>query len=173
MPKSKRNKIVHLTKVKKKGKDHVEELKKQIEEYVTKFRLVYLFDFDQTKSDLIMKMRLRFKGIGRVFAGRNSAVVQTLQTIGKRTNTNFDDLIEQVNGHRGLLFTDMENEAMVQLLDEEQPEFLKKLQGYAHIAPETEPMEVDSDKKSPSKKTVLKKAKKRSGEKRQVKFVKI
>lgn len=146
MPKSKRNKIVHLTQVKKKGKDHKEDLIKQLEENVAKFARVFIFDFDSVKSDRIMALRLKLKEYGRIFAGRNSLATVTLKTIGSRTGTDFSDLADQIVGHRGLLFTDLEQEKLVDLLDKEnQTEFLKRLVGYAKIAPDTITMDVDGD----------------------------
>lgn len=138
MPKSKRNKIVHLTQVKKKGKDHKEDLIKQLEQYIAKFKMVYIFDFDGAKSDRIMNLRLKLKDLGKIFAGRNSLVSVTLRTIGAKTNTDFEELASQIVGHRGLLFADIECDKLVDLLDKETPEFCKKLLGYSQIAPHTE-----------------------------------
>lgn len=174
MPKSKRNKIVHLTQVKKKGKDHKEDLMKQLEEYVAKFKRVYIFDFEQAKSDRIMNLRLKLKDIGRIFSGKNSLVSLTLKTIGTRTNTDFDELSKQVAGHRGLLFTDVECSKLLSILDGEMPEFCKKLLGYAQIAPDTIEMDLDADDDANKKKRKKKRTSKSKGDgKREVKFVKI
>lgn len=143
MPKSKKNKIVHLTQVKKKGKDHKEDLMKQIEQYVAQFSKVYLFNFDSTKSDRIMLLRLRLKEFGRIFAGRNAVVTAGLKAISSRTGTNFDDLIHQITGHRGLLFTDASVDKIVDIIEKVVPEFKEKLLGYARIAPDTKIMDVD------------------------------
>lgn len=145
MAKSKRNKIVHLTQVKKKGKDHKEDLMKQIEQYVTQFSKVYIFNFDSTKSDRIMLLRLRLKEFGRIFAGRNAVVTAGLKAISSRTGTNFDDLINQITGHRGLLFTDASVDKIVDIIDKTVPEFREKLLGYVHIAPDTKVMDVDEE----------------------------
>lgn len=177
MPKSKRNKIVHLTQVKKKGKDHKEDLMKQVEQYIAQFKRVFIFDFDQTKSDRIMNLRLKLKDIGRIFAGRNSLVSLTLKQVGTKTNTDFDELIQQVAGHRGLLFTDISSEKLMDLLDKEVPEFCEKLLGYSQIAPETVVMDVvegDTNEGATGKKKKKAKAKKMTSDgKRAVKFVKV
>lgn len=133
MPKSKSNKIVHLTQVKKKGKDHKEDLLKQLEQYGEKFARVYLFDFEQTKSDRIMLLRTRLKEHGRIFSGKNSLVSLALRNLGSRSNTNYDKLIKQVSGHRGLLFTDLPVDKLTDLLSDELPEFRQKLVGCAEI----------------------------------------
>lgn len=160
MPKSKRNKIVHLTQVRKKGKDHKEDLIKQLEENVAKFERVFVFNFDSVKSDRIMALRVKLKEHGRIFAGRNSLATLTLKTIGSRTSTDFSELDEQIVGHRGLLFTDLERDKLVELLDREnQSEFLKRLIGFAKIAPETTTMDVDGDTKGSATKTKKRKQK--------------
>lgn len=133
MPKSKRNKIVHLTQVKKKGKDHKEDLMKQVEQYVKQFGRVYLFDFEQTKSDRIMNLRLKIKDHGRIFAGRNSIVAATLKSVGTKTKTDYEHLVRHIKGHKGLLFSDIEQSELIQFLDKETPEFREKLQGYASL----------------------------------------
>lgn len=138
MPKSKRNKIVHLTQVRKKGKDHKEDLIKQLEQHISQFKRVFLFDFDQTKSDRIMALRIKLKAIGKIFSGKNSLVTLSLRTIGSRTSRKFDDLIEQISGHKGLLFTDIDEVQLMEMLDKEQPEFCKKLLGYAQLTPDVE-----------------------------------
>lgn len=145
MPKSKRNQIVHLTQVKKKGKDHKEDLMKQVETFVAQFRSVFIFDFDSTKSDRIMLLRVRLKDHGRIFAGRNSLVTATLKNISKKNGIEYDDLAKQITGHRGLFFTDLSLEKLLSILDEKVPEFTKKLLGYAKIAPEISTMDVDED----------------------------
>lgn len=134
MAKSKRNKIVHLTQVKKKGKDHKEDLMKTVEQHVTSYKRVFIFDFEQTSSDKILQLRIRVKDIGRVFVGRNSLISVTLKAIGSRTNRDYEDLLSQISGHKGLLFTNMKPNKLVELLDKEQPEFLKKLLGHAQLS---------------------------------------
>lgn len=167
MPKSKRNKIVHLTQVKKKGKDHKEELMKQLEQHVAKFKRVFLFDFEETKSDRIMNLRLKLKDTGRIFSGKNSLVSLTLRNIGDRTRTDYSDLINHVTGHRGLLFSDIESGKLIEFLSDELPEFSEKLLGYAQIAPEAVVMDklgTNVKKGGPKRKT---------SKRREVVFVKI
>lgn len=133
MPKSKRNKVVHLTQVKKKGKDHKEDLLKQLEENVTKYEFVYVFDFDSTKSDRIMELRLKTKPHGRIFAGRNSLVSQALRTLGAKSETSYDSFLKHIKGHRGLLFTDVARDELISMLENGHEEFLDKLLGYAQL----------------------------------------
>lgn len=126
---------MHLTQVRKKGKDHKEDLIKQLEENVAKFKQVFVFDFDAVKADRIMALRLKLKEYGRIFAGRNSLATLTLKSIGARKSTDFSELGKQIVGHRGLLFTDLDKDKLVELLDKEnQKEFLKKLVGFAEIS---------------------------------------
>lgn len=135
MPKSKRNKIVHLTQVKKKGKDHKEDLMKQIQQHVAQYTKIYLFDFDSTKSDRIMLLRVRLKEHGRIFAGRNAVVSASFKDIATRSGTNYDKLIKQITGHRGLLFSDISVDKLISIIEKEVPEFRTKLLGYAKIGP--------------------------------------
>lgn len=198
MAKSKRNKIVHLTQVKKKGKDHKEDLLKTVENYASSYRRVFLFDFEQTSSDKILQLRMKVKDIGRVFVGRNSIISVALKAIGSRTNRDYEDLLSQIAGHRGLLFSNISSKKLVEILDNGQPEFLKKLLGHAQLSPGDDLPEnkgdLDSEMKSDDgdddecseekskkekrskeikKRKKSKGKKKRTGEKFKVKFVKI
>lgn len=137
MAKSKKNKVVHLTQVRKKGKDHKEDLMKQLHQYVAKFKNVYIFDFNQTESSRIMNLRIKLKDVGSIFSGKISLLSAALKKIGTKTNTNFDELLEQVAGRKGFLFTDMKCNKLVELVKKEAPEFCEKLIGYAQIAPKT------------------------------------
>lgn len=151
MPKSKRNKIVHLTQVKKKGKDHKEDLMKAVEQYASSYKMVFIFDFEQTSSDKILQLRMKVKDIGRVFVGRNSIISVALKGIGSRTNRDYEDLLSQISGHRGLLFTNISSKKLVQMLDKEQPEFLKKLLGHAQLSPGNDLSESKGDSDSEMK----------------------
>lgn len=133
MPKSKPNKVVHLTQVKKKGKDHKQDLLKQLEQYGDQFERVFLFDFEHTKSDRIMLLRTRLKEHGRIFSGKNSLVSLALRNLGSRSRTDYEDLIKQVSGHRGLLFTNLAPDKLIELLEDELPEFRAKLLGCADL----------------------------------------
>lgn len=150
MPKSKRNKIVHLTQVRKKGKDHKDDLAKQLETYCAQFTKVYIFDIDQTKSDRLTLLRVRLKQHGRIFAGRNSIVTSTLKSYGDKCHLNYGDLIDQVAGKRGLFFSNIEKDDLVKLLSDELPEFCPKLLGHANIAPKTG---IQQNKKASAKKS--------------------
>lgn len=134
MPKSKKNKIVHLTQVKKKGKDHKEDLMKQVEQYVAQYKRVFVFNFDKTGSDRILHLRLRLKDHGRIFAGRNTIVTTALKSVSSKTKKNFDQLVKQIVGHRGLLFSNITCDKLIQILDDELPEFRDKLAGHAQIS---------------------------------------
>ena len=130
MPKSKRNKKVHLTQDKKKGKDHKEDLLRQLEQYVEKYQRMYLFDFERAKSARIMNLRLRLKDVGRIFSGKNSLISVTLKKVGHEKSVNFEDLLTHVNGSKGLLFSDILPDKLMEMLDKE---FRTKLLGYAEL----------------------------------------
>lgn len=182
MPKSKRNQIVHLTQVKKKGKDHKGDLLKQLEEYVDKFKTVYLFDFDSVKSDRIMNLRMKLKDVGRIFSGKNSLVQVTIKSVAKKTGANYEQLLEQINGHKGLLFTDLELDQLMSRLDKEVPEFCKKLVGYSKLdsarqarkvaKPTGDETTTTTTSKSQAKK-IAKKQSKEMSKSCEIKFVKV
>lgn len=110
---------------------------KQVEQYVDQFSRVYLFDFEQTKSDRIMLLRLRLKEHGRIFAGRNSIVSLTLKSIGTKSNKDYEHLLKHIKGHKGLLFSNIKETELIDVLDKELPEFREKLEGYALLSPKT------------------------------------
>lgn len=173
MPKSKRNKIVHLTQVKKKGKDHKEDLAKQLETYCAQFKSVYLFDIDQTKSDRLLQLRVRLKEYGRIFAGRNTIVTLTLKSYGDKCGLDFANLIEQISGHRALFFADIKKDDLVNLLSNELPEFCPKLLGHASIDPKTGAKKSKTKANNKAGDSDIKKDSAQKDKKIKVQFVKI
>lgn len=150
---------------------------KQVEQYVAQYKRVFIFDFDNTKSDRIMLLRVRLKEFGRIFAGRNAIVTASLKTISAKNGIEYDKLAQQVTGRRGLLFSDIALDKLIGVLDEMLPEFREKLLGYAQIAPDICVMDVDGPgddselKKKKKAKTTTKQPQKL--EKHEVKFIKV
>ena len=61
MPKSKRNKIVSLSKIKKKGKEHKESVVNVITEPTENYNSVYVFSFENRRSPKFKEFREQLK----------------------------------------------------------------------------------------------------------------
>lgn len=56
MPKSKRNKVVSLTKVKRKGREAKEELVENIEKCLKKYKFCYVLSYENMRSNQFKKL---------------------------------------------------------------------------------------------------------------------
>lgn len=57
MPKSKRAKVVHLTKVDKKGKEHTIKLYSNIQECLDKYTYCFVFSVDNMRNTFLKQVR--------------------------------------------------------------------------------------------------------------------
>lgn len=60
MPKSKRAKVVHLTKVQKKGKELRERLFAAVQEAAEKYQYCYVFSVDNMRNNYLKEIRTEF-----------------------------------------------------------------------------------------------------------------
>jgi len=57
MPKSKRNKLVSLTNVKKKGKEAKEDLVEKVQEALTKYKHCFSLEFENMRTNSFRKLQ--------------------------------------------------------------------------------------------------------------------
>jgi len=74
MPKSRRNKVVSLTKTKKKGRDAKENMVKQVQDALKKFAHCYVLSFENLRTGPFKKMQHQLKDTSRFFFGKNKVM---------------------------------------------------------------------------------------------------
>ena len=82
MPKSKRNKVVNLTKVDKKGKEHNQKVYAQVRECLDEYTYCWVFSVDNMRNTHLKQVRAEFSD-SRMFFGKTKVMAKAL---GKDTN---------------------------------------------------------------------------------------
>ncbi|CAD7944279.1 unnamed protein product [Amoebophrya sp. A25] len=108
MPRSKRNKVIALTKVKKgDNKERKDGLIERIQDAVEKYQHVMLLRVENQKNELVKQVRQKFKSNGLVFMGNNNVMRLAL---GTDSDSEIADKIahlgEKIGGECALLCTD-------------------------------------------------------------------
>ncbi|CAJ0587204.1 unnamed protein product, partial [Mesorhabditis spiculigera] len=119
MPRSKREKEVSFTKVKKKTRvtktGLVDELRKCVESYAT----LYLFSVENMRSDLFIEARQHFKANSRFFFGKNNVMAVALgKTRENECQKNLHKIANALKGQCGLMFTNVPHEEVVKYFEE-------------------------------------------------------
>ncbi|VDL72092.1 unnamed protein product [Nippostrongylus brasiliensis] len=135
MPRSKRDKEVSLTKVKKKTREVKEALVKEIRASVDKYKHLFVFNIEDMRSTHFIQVRQKFKANSRFFFGKNNVMAIAL---GKDTNSEYAPDLHKVSqrlgGQCGLMFTLLSKAKVMSTLKE------LSMSDYAragHIARET------------------------------------
>ena len=96
MPKSRRDKVVALTKTKKKGRVLKENRIEQIHEACDKYPYVYVFDYSNMRNTTLQAVRQEWKG-SKFFFGKNKL---TIHAMGRNPESEYKDnlyLLGKVN----------------------------------------------------------------------------
>eukprot|EP00355_Strombidium_rassoulzadegani_P008209 CAMPEP_0168615904 /NCGR_PEP_ID=MMETSP0449_2-20121227/4745_1 /TAXON_ID=1082188 /ORGANISM="Strombidium rassoulzadegani, Strain ras09" /LENGTH=249 /DNA_ID=CAMNT_0008656659 /DNA_START=15 /DNA_END=761 /DNA_ORIENTATION=- len=150
MPKSKRNKMVSLTKVKSKGRQGKEELVEKVQGSFEEFAHQYVLSFENMRSGPFKQLQGEMKTSSRFFLGKNKVMMRAL---GKSSEDEFQDnsaqLSKYLHGQVCLAFSNLDQKEFEAKLKEFEVEdfaqqgqtatytvFLQKgteaLEGYAH-----------------------------------------
>ena len=78
MPKSKRNKMVSLTNVKKKGRVGKEALVEKVQDCVGEHKFSYVLNFENMRSGPFKTMQHEMRENSKFFLGKNKVVVRAL-----------------------------------------------------------------------------------------------
>jgi len=106
MPKSKRAKVVALTKVKKRSKDKKEVLIDEIRGSCDKFSRIYLVSIENERNNFTQEIRKRLRP-GKLVCAKNKVMQVALGTTPEsECADNLHQLAEMVVDKCGLLFTD-------------------------------------------------------------------
>ena len=117
MPRTKRDRVVNLTKVKPKHKDAKGEMITTIREAVSSMRYVYVIDVENERNNILKMIRDNIKP-ARLFMGKNKVMQLAL---GVDAASEIADGIHKiaplVSGHRGLVCSDMEPSQLAEILE--------------------------------------------------------
>ncbi|CAM9856319.1 unnamed protein product, partial [Phaeothamnion confervicola] len=106
MPKSKRNKEVHMTKAKAKGRTRKQGLIQEIREGVDKHECLYVFSFHNLRTSHMKDVRAEFRD-SRFFLGKNKVMQLALgRSHADEHAENLSRASRHLRGHVGLLLTD-------------------------------------------------------------------
>ncbi|PSK44254.1 hypothetical protein B9Z65_234 [Elsinoe australis] len=117
MPKSKRSKVVHMTKVQKKDKDQKALLFTSIREAVETYSRIFVFSVAHMRNTFLKDVRSQFSD-SRIFFGKTKVMAKALgQTESEESASGLAKLAEHVDGSVGLLFTDRTKEEVLEFFE--------------------------------------------------------
>ncbi|VDK42767.1 unnamed protein product [Anisakis simplex] len=119
MPRSKREREVSLTKVKKKTRESKKLLVDEIQKSVDTYSNLFVFDVENMRSTKFIEVRQKFKNNSRFFFGKNNVMALAL---GKDTSTEYAKQLHKVSnvlkGQCGLMFTNVDREEVIRYFEE-------------------------------------------------------
>jgi len=121
MPKSKRNKVISLTKVKKKDRDakdgHIDKVRTCCE----KFPRVYLIGIENERNHFMQEVRKRLRP-GEIICAKNKVMQLALgMTAAQECQDNIHKIANRISGPCALLFTEKPPAEIQQLFTEYRP----------------------------------------------------
>ena len=123
MPKSKRNKIVNLTKVKKKGRDAKEELVTKVQEALEEYKMAYVVSFENMRAGPFKNLAHEMKGESKFFLGKNKVMGVALGRTPEDEHADNSHLLTRyLLGSVCLLFSNMTLEQIQKSFEEFQTE---------------------------------------------------
>ena len=120
MPRSKRAKVVHLSKVAKKDKSAKNELFAKLRAAVSSSSHVFVFAVDNMRNSYLKDVRSYFSSKGdRLFLGKTKVMAKALGSSPEdETATGIHTLTEHISGEVGLLCSNQEPEEVIRYLEE-------------------------------------------------------
>mmetsp|Transcript_31981 Transcript_31981/g.56152 ORF Transcript_31981/g.56152 Transcript_31981/m.56152 type:complete len:217 (-) Transcript_31981:84-734(-) len=118
MPKSKRAKLVHLTKTKKKGKAKGDAFIDEVRDLVDEFSNIFLFKTENMRNSALKELRSTFAS-SRFLIGRNKLMMVALGVDEESEyRSGVSGLAQKISGECGLLFTNMETKEVKKYFDD-------------------------------------------------------
>jgi len=127
MPKSKRAKIVSLTKVSKKPKEQKTALMHELQQNTEKWKYCWLFEIGAMRNTHLKTVRNLWKDSARIFLGRSAVMAKALgSTVEEEHREGLHKLAKHIKGQVGLFFTDTEPQEVIEWFDDfRQPDFAR------------------------------------------------
>lgn len=108
MPRSKRQRLVTLSKVSKKGREWKEGVIESVRDAVDKYPSIYVFKYKDMKNKAFKGLREKLRDSSRFFLGSNKVLQVALgREASDEVRENASKLSEHIKGHVGLLFTEL------------------------------------------------------------------
>ena len=126
MPRSKRNKVVSLTKVKKKGRQAKEEMVEHIHDALTKYKRCFVLSFENMRTGPFKKIQGAMRD-SKFFIGKNKVIQVALgRSPEEEPSDNTHTLSKYLRGQVCLLFTNKTEKDVQTFIDEHhEPDFAK------------------------------------------------
>ncbi|CAA2933976.1 mRNA turnover 4 homolog [Olea europaea subsp. europaea] len=119
MPKSKRNRAVTLSKTKKKGREHKENVVNAIRESVEKYGSVYVFTFENMRNLKFKEFRDQLKSSSRFFLGSNKVMQVALgRSAADEIRPGLHKISKLLRGDSGICFTSLPKQEVERLFNE-------------------------------------------------------
>lgn len=123
---SKRSKVVSLTKTASKGKSDKTKLIENIRASVDEYKSIYVFTYQNMRANLFKDVRIHFRE-SRIYMGKNTI---TQLALGKDSSDEYKDNLSQVSGMMegevGIIFTNRDKAEVVDYFRQfHAPEFAK------------------------------------------------
>jgi len=125
MPKSKRNKVVALTKVKSKGREGKETLVENVRESLDEYKNAYVVSFENIRAGPFKALAAKMRKDSRFYLGRNKVIQLALGRTPEEEHADNSHLLSKyMRGQVSLLFTNKTTESLEKYFaDEEVPDF--------------------------------------------------
>ncbi|KAJ7600793.1 ribosomal protein L10-domain-containing protein [Mycena floridula] len=127
MPKSKRSKVVSLTKVAKKTKEHKTAMMTDLQAHSEKWKYCWLFEVGAMRNSHLKTVRNLWKDSARIFFGRGAVMAKALGTTpAEEHRPGISELAKQIKGQVGLMFTNSEPQEVIDWFEDfKQPDFAR------------------------------------------------
>lgn len=117
MPKTKRERLVTLSKTSKKGRARKEYLVEQIREALESFKYIYVISLHNLRNNRLKEVRATWKN-SRFFFGKNKVMAVALgRTQEDELRDGLHQLANSISGSCGLMFTNEKKEEVLNFLN--------------------------------------------------------
>ncbi|KAL2643828.1 hypothetical protein R1flu_011415 [Riccia fluitans] len=119
MPKSKRNRVVTLSKTQKKGREHKETLVSALRKALDEYQSLYIFSFENMRNQLFKELRDKLKSSSRFFMGGNKVLQIALgKSSADEVKDNLHKASALIEGDRGVFLTNLPKEEVLKMFSD-------------------------------------------------------